>query len=428
MITPSILKGTRDFGQAEMAKRNFVRDTIRSVFESFGYDPIETPVIERAETILGKYGEEGDKLTYNFTDHGDRHVALRYDQTVPFARYFAANHGNLPIPFKRYEINRVWRADKPQKGRYREFYQCDVDIIGTESILAEMELIQIIATSLKRLGLTDFYIHINDRSLIDSILDSLNVPTESRIGVIRIIDKVDKIGLDAIKAELIELGLNQSQVDELCSLIDRSGSNQDKLERLKEFKCDTLSQIFTLAEKYDFSSNLVFDPSLARGLDYYTGLIVETTIPSTGLGSVAAGGRYANLCGTFSKQKFSGVGIALGFDRLVDALEILGLYKEIKLNSDVLVTVFNKEMLDSAFRLAETVRQTGLNTELYFQADDMVKQFKYAQKKSTPFVLRQGPNELAENSVVLIDMKTEERTTFKLDESGLKDLYVKIKG
>jgi histidyl-tRNA synthetase len=428
MIKPSILKGTRDFGQDEMAKRNFVRDTIRSVFESFGYDPIETPVIEYAETILGKYGEEGDKLTYNFTDQGDRHIALRYDQTVPFARYFAANHGNLPIPFKRYEINRVWRADKPQKGRYREFYQCDVDIIGTESILAEMELIQIIATSLKRLGFNEFLININDRSLIDSILDSLKVTIESRISVIRIIDKVDKIGLEGVKAELLDLGLNQGQVDQLCVLIDRSGSNQDKLDRLKDFKSETLSQIFALAEKYDFSSNLVFDPSLARGLDYYTGLIVEATIPNTGLGSVAAGGRYANLCGTFSKQKFSGVGIALGFDRIVDALEILDLFKETKLNSDVLVTIFNSEMLDSAFALAEKIRQTGLNTELYFQADDMAKQFKYAQKKNTPFVLRQGPNELAENSAVLIDMKTEERTSFKLDETGLKELLAKIKG
>lgn len=417
MIEPKILKGTRDFGPADMAKRNFVKDTIRGIFESFGYDPIETPVIEYAETILGKYGEEGDKLTYSFKDNGDRDVALRYDQTVPFARYFAANHGALPQPFKRYEINRVWRADKPQKGRYREFYQCDVDIIGTDSILAELELVKIMVESLQALGFGEFVIKVNDRKLINSILEKLEISEELFIPVVRIIDKLDKIGLTNVVKEFVELGLSDLQVKKLEEVLSNAGD----LSGFKDYYTETLDELFTFVNGTPLEQFVKFDMSLARGLDYYTGIIFEAIIPNTGLGSVAGGGRYANLCGSFSKQSFSGVGIALGFDRLVDAMEIMGLFKEVKTNSQVLVTIFNTEFSAKSVEIYDQLRSMGINTEIYFETDEKLgKQIKFADRKGIPFVVVIGPEELEKGIVQLKDMQSGESFDLSLEELTIK--------
>lgn len=420
MIVPKILKGTRDFGHTEMAKRNFVKDTIKTVFESFGYDPIETPAIEYAETILGKYGDEGDKLTYHFEDHGDRHIALRYDQTVPFARYYAANYGSLTTPYKRYEINRVWRADKPQKGRYREFYQCDVDIIGTESILAEVELAKIIFTSLKNLGIENFNIKVNDRKLMDSILDKANIDLEKRILVIRLIDKLDKIGAEAVIDEFKKLDLSKEQINLIAPLLKNDGTNAEKLEQFKEFESTGVGEFLKYIKGTEVEEYISFDISLARGLDYYTGLIFETVIPETGLGSVAGGGRYDNLCGSFSKQKFSGVGIALGFDRIVDALEILGLFRDTKTNAKVLVVNFNEELSEFSLKTADLLREAGINTEFYFEPGNLGKQFKYADKRGIPFVVIAGPEERKENIYSLREMKTGETFNFSIDELKAK--------
>lgn len=425
MIKPQILKGTRDFGQEDMSKRNYVKDTIRGVFELFGYDPIETPVIEYAETILGKYGDEGDKLTYNFKDQGDRHVALRYDQTVPFARYFAANHGELPVPFKRYEINRVWRADKPQKGRYREFYQCDVDIIGTDSILAELELIQIIHLSLNKLGLKKFVIKINDRALMDSLMEKAKIEETARLSVIRIIDKLDKIGKSAVIEEFKKIELTAAQIKELEPILDCVGSNKEKLEKFKGLRTERVEKLLNLIEGTELEEFVSFDVSLARGLDYYTGIIFETIIPDTGLGSVVGGGRYANLCGSFSKQEFSGVGIALGFDRIVDALEILGLFKNITINVEVLVTQFDDALENETLKIAEVLRKAGINTEMYFEPVKLEKQLKYADKKGIPNVLIFGPEEKAKNICQVKNMETGVKTELKIEASEFKKYFRK---
>ena len=416
MIDPKILKGTRDFGHEDMAKRNFVRKTVEEVFKLYGYDAIETPVIEYAETILGKYGEEGDKLTYHFEDHGGRHVALRYDQTVPFARYYASNYGALTTPYKRYEINRVWRADKPQKGRYREFYQCDVDIIGTESILAEVELAEIIFTSLKNLGINDFTIKINDRQLMDSVLDKANIDVEKRILVIRLIDKLDKIGTDKVVAGFAEIGLSEEQINSISPLLNNEGTNLDKLNKFKEYNTSLIKEFLEHIKDTELSKHICFDISLARGLDYYTGLIFETVIPETGLGSVAGGGRYANLCGSFSKQKFSGVGIALGFDRLVDAMESLDLFKDTKTNAKVLVINFSSDLTSEVTKIASKLRENNINTELYFEPDKLGKQFKYAEKRGIPFVVIVGPDEIKNNLYELKNMSTGESDKLSFDK------------
>jgi histidyl-tRNA synthetase len=416
MITPKTLKGTRDFSQADMAKRNYVRDTIRGVFESFGYDPIETPAIEYAETILGKYGEEGDKLTYSFEDNGGRKIALRYDQTVPFARYFAANYGALTIPFKRYEINRVWRADKPQKGRYREFYQCDVDIIGTESIVAEVELAKIVYTSFKKLNIQKFCIKINDRSLLNDVLEKAEISNEDRVKCIRVIDKLDKIGYAKIVDELKDLGLMDSQIKILDILFKTEGTNREKIQQFNGFATKNIIEFLDYIEGTDLENYISFEPTLARGMDYYTGIIFETVIPETGLGSVAGGGRYANLCAAFTKQQFSGVGIGIGFDRIIDALEILDLFQNTKTNAEVLVTLFDEKLKTETLKIADSLREAGINTEQYFQTDKLSKQLKYADRRGVGFVVIYGFDEKENESVMLKNMQSGKTKTIPLNK------------
>jgi histidyl-tRNA synthetase len=410
MIEPRVLKGTRDFGPKEKAKRDYVTGIIRRVFERYGYDSIETPVIEYAEVILGKYGEEGDKLTYNFKDNGDRHIALRYDQTVPFARFYAQNWGVLPSPFKRYEINRVWRADKPQKGRYREFYQCDIDIIGTDSLMCEIELALVARDVFKELGLT-VVVRVNDRGLVDSVLDAAGIEVYARHTVISAIDKLDKVGREGVLKILGEL-ITDEQVEFVMKLLDAKS-----IEDLSEFATIDLERFFELAASVGADTVLEFDPSLARGLDYYTGIIFETICPELNLGSIAGGGRYDNLCGSFSKQEFTGTGISFGLDRVMDTLDGLELLNNISLNSQVLVAVFDSEGEENSLKIYDELHKKGINAEVYFGEAKLAKQFKYADRKGIPYVVIAGPSEIEKGVVLLKDMKTGEQ-----QETSISDL------
>ncbi len=408
MIQPKILKGTRDFLPADMAKRNFVMDKIKSTFINFGYDTIETPVIEYAETLTGKYGEEGNKLMYRFQDNGGRDIALRYDQTVPFSRVIATHHQSLPMPFKRYQISRVWRADRPGKGRYREFYQCDIDIIGTQNLVAEAEVAKVTYEVFKRLGFKAFIIKYNSRRVLNTILENLGVPSENKVDVIRTIDKLDKIGKDGVTKELKQW-VEPNTIKMLLELITFSGSFEEKVARLKD--CDT-SEIETfqkLCQSMQIpEENLKFELSLARGLDYYTGINYEVDLPNVDIGSVAGGGRYDDLCSKFTKEKLSGVGIAFGFDRIVTAMEELEMLNDIGVNSKVLVTNFDESSLNESISILNELQTAGINAEIYFQPDKMGKQMKYANKKGIPLVVICGPEEVEKKVVKVKVMESGE--------------------
>ncbi|PIZ71443.1 histidine--tRNA ligase [Candidatus Peregrinibacteria bacterium CG_4_10_14_0_2_um_filter_43_11] len=411
IITPKILKGTRDFLPKDMAKRQYVMEKIRSTFIRFGYDTIETPVIEYAETLLGKYGDEGSKLVYQFKDNGGRQIALRYDQTVPFARLVAANYQALPMPFKRYQISRVWRADRPAKGRYREFYQCDIDIIGTESLLADAEIAKVIFSVFKTLGFTDFTIKFNSRRLMNRILESVGVPASRTADVIRLIDKLDKIGKKSVAREL-ECILSKEIVQKLLKIITASGANREKIASLKKEDSQEIREFFKLCLDFGISEkNLLFDLSLARGLDYYTGVSYEVVLNDVAIGSVAGGGRYGDLCGLFCEKKFSGAGVAFGFDRIVFAMEELGLLSEIPLSSQVLVTYFDESVLPNSLAIFAELQEFGFNAEIYPEAISLSKQFKYADKKEIPFVVICGSDEIQKEAVTIKSMKTGKQKT-----------------
>lgn len=404
-IEPKILQGTRDFLPEDMAKRDYVMNRIKSVFVNFGYDTIQTPSIEYAETILGKYGEEATKLVYRFQDNGGRDIALRYDQTVPFARLVAANYKTLPMPFKRYQIGRVWRADRPAKGRYREFYQCDIDIIGTQNLLAESEIAAVMTRVFKELGFKNFVVKFNSRRLINSILDSLDIPKDQQASVIRILDKLDKVGLGDVAKDLEPL-ISQKTADQLLKVVSVTGTTGEKLDQLEKYEIAEIKKFVDLAKSQGIESNLVFDPSLARGLDYYTGIIFEVFALDVAIGSLCAGGRYDDLCSLFSPEKFSGVGVAFGFDRIIVAMEELGMLKDISLNSQVLVTYFDEATLTTSLEILNDVQKAGINVEIYFEPAKLAKQMKYADKKQIPFVIVCGPEEMERNEVTIKMMKT----------------------
>lgn len=410
IIEPIILKGTREFGPEEMAKRNLVMEKIKNIFARFGYDPIETPILNPAETILGKYGEEGDRLTYSFEDNGKKRLALPYDLTVPFARYFSANWQTLPLPFKRYQIQRVWRAEKPQKGRLREFYQCDIDIIGTESLIAEAEIARVIATVFAELNFKNFKIKINSRRLMNDILNSFGI-TENAMEVIRIIDKLAKIGEEAVAAELKKLGVENPA--KLLELIQ-----QNSIEKLKNFDTSEVETFLEYCKNFGIPEEAIeFTPSLARGLDYYTGIIFEVVSSDNAeLGSLCGGGRYDNLCGLFSKEPFSGVGVAFGFERLMIAMEERGEFKNLTLNSQILVTIFDEKTAADSLKIYDLLTSAGLNTEIYFEPEKLKKQFKYADRKKIPFVIVQGPDEKAQNQVTVKSLQSGKQKTISIDQ------------
>jgi histidyl-tRNA synthetase len=415
-INPKILKGTRDFGPQDMVKRTYVMDNIVSVFKRYGYDTIETPVIEYADTILGNAAEESTKLTYTFSDKGGRDVALRYDQTVPTARFVAMNYSTLPMPFKRYQISRVWRADKPARGRYREFYQCDVDIIGTESLLAEAEMIKIMDAVYASLGLKGARIYINSRRLMNSILSSCNIPTPVQPEVIRIIDKCDKLTPADITAELVEY-MSIDVANELLGIISLSGSNDSKIKKLNAYDVSEISTILELSKQWGVQmENIIFSPSLARGLDYYTGVIFEVRIPGVDVGSVCGGGRYDDLCSRFINKKISGVGVAFGFDRTIIAMEERGLLDNTPLSSNVLVTYFDDTTLPYSLDILNTLQQAQINAEIYMEPAKLSAQLSYANKKQIPYVIVVGPDEMKTNIVKVKNMETGTQETISRNE------------
>lgn len=423
-IEPKILKGTREFLPTDMAKRNLVMNKIRKIFERFGYNAIETPILCPAETILGKYGEEGNKLTYNFKDNGGRWIALPYDLTVPFARFFAANWGKLEMPFKRYQIQRVWRADKPQKGRYREFYQCDIDIIGSKSLICEAEIAKIIVTVFRELGFENFTIKVNSRRLLNDILSSFNVSAENGTKAIQIIDKLAKIGEDAVIEMLNEIGIENAK--EIIELLKPEENNQKTFEKLSKYDVSEMKEFFSNCEKLSTPEKyLQFDPSLARGLDYYTGISYEVYVDGCDFGALCAGGRYDNLCGMFCKEEFSGVGVAFGFGRIVLALEQMGKLEGTKLSSKVLVTLFDEDTSKDSLQLLSELIEAEINAEVYFEPGNLSKQFKYANKKKIPFVAIAGPEEIEKGQVTIKAMNSGKQKTIPRNQliTYLKNYY-----
>lgn len=416
IIEPKILKGTREFGPMDMAKRDLVMAKIKRVFARYGYDPIETPILNPAATILGKYGEEGDRLTYSFEDNGKRRLALPYDLTVPFARYFAANWQELPLPFKRYQIQRVWRGEKPQKGRLREFYQCDIDVIGTESLIAEAEVARVITTVFKELGFNNFQIKTNSRRLMNDIFKTFAVPEEKVMEVIRVIDKLVKIGDAAVIEELDKLGI--ADASKLLSVIKPESSTQETLAKLKSYDTSEIETLLNYCKTLGVPEELLnFDSSLARGLDYYTGIIYEVvSLDNPELGSLCGGGRYDNLCGLFCEKSFSGMGVAFGFERLMIAMEERGDFANLTLNSQILVTIFDENSVEDSLRFYQLLTDAGINSEIYFEPEKLKKQFKYADKKQIPFVVIQGPEEKQQEEVTVKSMLSGKQKTIPVSQ------------
>jgi histidyl-tRNA synthetase len=426
IIPPNILKGTRDFLPEEMSKRDFAIDKIKNVFKLFGYDQIDTPAIEYAETLMGKYGEEGSKLVYSFEDNGGRKIALRYDQTVPLARVVAANYFDLPMPFKRYQISKVWRADKPAKGRYREFTQCDIDIIGTTNLLSDAEVAKVIYQVFANLGFKKFIIKVNSRRLLNSILCSVGIPADKQSAAIRVLDKLDKAPLVEVEKELSAV-ISDKPAKELLKDVMPTGNNEKKLEQLAKYDTGEMREFLDLCDKLEIKKEyLVFEPSLARGLDYYTGVIYEVILPEVDIGTVCGGGRYDDLCGLFCEKKFSGVGVAFGLDRIATAMGDLGLLKNISLGAEVLVANFDKTGFTNTARILNQLQASGISAEIYFEPGKLDKQFRYANKKQIPFVVICGPDEIGQGTVTIKNMKTGKQKTIPQSQlSGYFNGYTK---
>ena len=433
MNKPNIPKGTRDFGPIEMVRRNYIFDTIRDVFKKYGFEQIETPSMELMSTLMGKYGEEGDKLLFRIQNSGEKAAeapekGLRYDLTVPFARYVVQHREEISFPFKRFQIQPVWRADRPQKGRYREFYQCDVDVIGTESLLAELELIQIVEEVYKRFGIR-VCLHINNRKILAGIAESIGA-ADKMIDITVAIDKLDKIGLEKVNEELLERGLSEDSVQKLQPILNQEsgGTNQDKLVRLKDFLAGSeiglkgvkeMEQIFELIDVAGVQLNIELDLCLARGLNYYTGAIFEVKALDVQMGSITGGGRYDNLTGIFGLPNVSGVGISFGADRIYDVLAELDLYpSEAEAGTQLLFVTFGEAELRYALQWAKSLRAQGLRVEVYPEAAKMKKQMGYADAKHIPYVAIVGSNEMSENKVMLKNMTSGEQKLCSLAEVG----------
>lgn len=445
MNKPGIPKGTRDFSPVEMAKRNYIFNTIKEVYALYGFQQIETPAMESLQTLMGKYGEEGDKLLFRVLNSGDYmsklsdeelqernslrlssricEKGLRYDLTVPFARYVVMHREELQLPFKRYQIQPVWRADRPQKGRYREFYQCDADVVGSDSLLNEVELMQIVDTVFTRLGVR-VQIKINNRKILSGIAEVIGEP-EKIVDITVAIDKLDKIGLESVNAELRADGISDEAIEKLQPIIAMSGSNDDKLKTMSDvlsgseigmkgveetrFILDTL--------KGTLYNEIEFDLTLARGLNYYTGAIFEVKALDYAIGSITGGGRYDNLTGIFGMPGLSGVGISFGADRIYDVLNGLDLYPKEAVNGTRLLFInFGEKETAYCLPVVKACRAAGINTEMYPDKAKMKKQMGYANAKAIPFVVLAGDNEMAENKVTLKNMETGEQKLVTTEE------------
>lgn len=446
MNKPSIPKGTRDFSTVEMAKRNYLFDTIRSVYALYGYQQIETPAMETLHTLLGKYGEEGDKLLFRVLNSGDYlnkvsddalacrdslslascicEKGLRYDLTVPFARYVVMHRDELQLPFKRYQIQPVWRADRPQKGRYREFYQCDADVVGSDSLLNEVELMQIVDTVFSRLGIR-VQIKINNRKILTGIAEVIG--EADKITVITVaIDKLDKIGPDGVNEELKANGLDDAAIAKLQPIISLGGTNDEKLRTISEVLKDSETGLKGVEETrfildtlktVGLDNEIQLDLTLARGLNYYTGAIFEVKALDTPMGSITGGGRYDNLTGIFGMPGLSGVGISFGADRIYDVLNTLDLFpKEAVTGTRLLFINFGCKETAYCMPIARKTRGAGIKTEIYPDAVKMKKQMAYANAKAIPFVALAGENEIGEGKVMLKNMATGEQTLVTPDE------------
>jgi histidyl-tRNA synthetase len=452
---PSIPKGTRDFSPAEVAKRNYISSIMKHHFEVFGFQPIETPSFENSETLMGKYGEEGDRLIFKILNSGDyldkvsqeelsnidykkltskiSEKALRYDLTVPFARYVVQHQNEIEFPFKRYQIQPVWRADRPQKGRFREFYQCDADVVGSTSLWQEVELVQLYDAVFTQLGLGGTTIKINNRKILSGIAEVIGAK-DKLIDFTVALDKLDKIGEDGVKKEMLDKGISASAIEKVQPLFQFTGTVAEKIEKLNDllttseegkkgveelkFICETIQKLGLQTAVIDL------DVTLARGLNYYTGAIFEVTAPQVSMGSIGGGGRYDDLTGIFdSKNKMSGVGISFGLDRIYLVLEELGLFPETvtATTKALFINYGNQESL-YAMEAISNLRRSGIKVELYPDAAKIAKQFQHADKRGIPFAVIAGQSEMEENSFGLKNLVTGEQV--KLDFEGLKEALV----
>lgn len=443
---PSIPKGTRDFSPVEMAKRNYIFNTIREVFYRYGFQQIETPSMENLSTLMGKYGEEGDKLLFKIQNSGDyfsgltdeellsRNAAklaskfcekgLRYDLTVPFARYVVMHRDEITFPFKRFQIQPVWRADRPQKGRYREFYQCDADVVGSNSLLNEVELVQMIDTVFQKFGIR-VSIKINNRKILTGIAEIIG-EADKIVDITVAIDKLDKIGLDNVNAELASKGIPQEAIDKLQPIILLSGSNEEKLATLKNVLAASETGLKGVEEsefilktiaRLGIKSEVELDLTLARGLNYYTGAIFEVKALDVQIGSISGGGRYDNLTGVFGMDGMSGVGISFGADRIYDVLNQLDLYPKEAVNGTQLLFVnFGEAEAAYVLPILSQARAAGIRAEIYPDAAKMKKQMSYANAKMVPFVAIVGENEMKEGKVTLKNMASGEQSLVTPDE------------
>ena len=443
---PSIPKGTRDFGPIEMAKRNYIFNTIREVYALYGFQQIETPAMETLQALMGKYGEEGDKLLFKVLNSGDflskvseqelqernaLHLAaklcekgLRYDLTVPFARYVVMHREELQLPFKRYQIQPVWRADRPQKGRYREFYQCDADVVGSDSLLNEVELMQIVDTVFTRFGIR-VQIKINNRKILSGIAEVIGA-ADKIVDITVAIDKLDKIGIDNVNAELREDGLSEEQINKLQPIILLSGTNDEKLKTIAEVLSSSeigmkgveeTQYILNVLKSVGLKNEIQLDLTLARGLNYYTGAIFEVKALDVEMGSITGGGRYDNLTGIFGMPGLSGVGISFGADRIYDVLNTLDLYPKDSINTtQILFINFGEQETAYCLPIVNQVRARGIRAEIYPDATKMKKQMAYANAKQIPYVALAGENEIKEGKITLKNMETGEQQILTPEE------------
>jgi histidyl-tRNA synthetase len=455
MEKPTLPKGTRDFGPTQMARRYFILNNIRQVFQKYGFQPLETPAMENLSTLTGKYGEEGDQLLFKILNSGDflkdvdqerlntkdsKHITfsiaekgLRYDLTVPFARYVVMNRNEITFPFKRYQIQPVWRADRPQKGRYREFYQCDADVVGTDSLICEAEIVMMIKEVFKGLGIEDYSVKINHRAILSGLAelcDAKGLPAgqagnESSLFVA--IDKLDKIGEEKVKEELRSRGFSENSLNTLFEILNYKGTTQQKIEFLSNKFSSTptgqkgvsdFKEVLNLLSGYGATEDHVeFDIALARGLSYYTGCIFEVKINNVSIGSVSGGGRYDNLTGVFGLPGVSGVGFSFGVDRLYDAMEELRLFpQEAEISSKVLIAHFDPESQRYGLKVLQSLRAKGIASEIYPDPVKIQKQLDYANKKSIPFTIIIGSDEVTSGLLAFKNMKTGEQQKISIEK------------
>ena len=447
-VNVSIPQGTRDFGPEIVRKRNYIFNTIRNVFELYGFQPLETPAMENLETLMGKYGDEGDKLIFKILNNGldnpikEKQVredfekvlqgkntngiterALKYDLTIPFARYVAMNQGQLTFPFKRYQVQPVWRADRPQKGRYREFYQCDADVVGSNSLLNEVELANIYATVFDQLKIP-VEIKINSRRILMALAE-LSAGTDKMMDITVVIDKLDKVGLEKVKQELVQRGLTSREVSIVENYLSISGTNEEKIVKAKELLGNTdagkkgIEELETILE-YSLTTHLsllTIDLTLARGLNYYTGIIFEVKAKNVQIGSIGGGGRYDDLTGLFGVPNIPGVGISFGVDRIYDVMEELKLFPEdVYVGSQVLFFNLGDKESRKSFELAQQLRAKNIRCEVYHEAAKFDKQFKYAEKKKIPFVIIIGEEEMKKNACKIKNISTGEQKEIPVNE------------